>query len=195
MLIKCELCGNDQLVKNDGYYVCEECGTRYTPEEARRLVVKNVDTVSDDSIENWRILGLRAYEKPDYDTAEKYFTKILEKDPFDCQAVHYVGLFKAVNEIPDTNNAVRLLEENITEATSFIDDTELDPEEEFRARMDVIIQNIQEGLRVIRFGSERNHPVSWDREYFLYVSAFVAGYKSELVGESEGFPKLVKDVL
>ena len=28
MLIKCELCGNDHLVKDDGYYVCEECGKK-----------------------------------------------------------------------------------------------------------------------------------------------------------------------
>lgn len=37
--IKCELCGSNQLIKKDGYYQCEYCGTKYTPEEAKKMIV------------------------------------------------------------------------------------------------------------------------------------------------------------
>lgn len=37
--IKCELCGNNQLIKKDGFFQCEYCGTKYTLEEARKLFV------------------------------------------------------------------------------------------------------------------------------------------------------------
>ncbi|MBQ3501749.1 MAG: TFIIB-type zinc finger domain-containing protein, partial [Oscillospiraceae bacterium] len=26
----CEMCGNNDLVKQDGYFVCQYCGTKYT---------------------------------------------------------------------------------------------------------------------------------------------------------------------
>jgi hypothetical protein len=36
--IKCELCGSNQLIKKDGYFQCEYCETKYTLEEARKLI-------------------------------------------------------------------------------------------------------------------------------------------------------------
>ena len=36
-IIKCEMCGSNRLIKSDGVYQCEFCGTKYTPEEAKNL--------------------------------------------------------------------------------------------------------------------------------------------------------------
>ena len=36
--IKCEMCGSNDIIKKDGYYVCENCGTKYTPDEARKML-------------------------------------------------------------------------------------------------------------------------------------------------------------
>lgn len=36
--IKCELCGSNQLFKKDGFFQCEFCGTKYSLEEARKLI-------------------------------------------------------------------------------------------------------------------------------------------------------------
>ena len=33
--IQCELCGSNDLVKQNGVYVCQYCGTQYTIEEAK----------------------------------------------------------------------------------------------------------------------------------------------------------------
>ncbi len=37
--IQCELCGNNQLIKKDGFFQCEYCGTKYTLEEAKKLII------------------------------------------------------------------------------------------------------------------------------------------------------------
>ena len=43
--IKCELCGSNQLIKKDGFFQCEYCGTKYTLEEAKKLFVSGTVSV------------------------------------------------------------------------------------------------------------------------------------------------------
>ena len=43
--IKCELCGSGDLVKQEGVFVCQHCGTKYSLEEARKLMVEINGTV------------------------------------------------------------------------------------------------------------------------------------------------------
>ena len=33
----CEMCGSTELVKQNGMYVCQYCGTKYSVEEAKKL--------------------------------------------------------------------------------------------------------------------------------------------------------------
>lgn len=35
-LLKCEMCGGTELVKQDGLFVCQQCGCKYSVEEARK---------------------------------------------------------------------------------------------------------------------------------------------------------------
>ncbi len=35
--LTCEICGSNDLIKENGLYVCQHCGTKYTVEEARQL--------------------------------------------------------------------------------------------------------------------------------------------------------------
>ncbi len=46
--IQCELCGNNQLIKKDGYFQCEYCGTKYTLEEAKKLIVSGAVQIEGD---------------------------------------------------------------------------------------------------------------------------------------------------
>lgn len=39
--LTCELCGSTQFVKDAGVFVCQGCGTKYTTEEARRMLGQN----------------------------------------------------------------------------------------------------------------------------------------------------------
>ena len=47
--IRCEMCESQDLVKKDGYYVCQNCGTKYDPEEAKKLLVEVPVSVKTDN--------------------------------------------------------------------------------------------------------------------------------------------------
>ena len=36
----CEMCGSSDLLKQDGLFVCQSCGTKYTTEDAKKLLVE-----------------------------------------------------------------------------------------------------------------------------------------------------------
>ncbi len=65
--IKCELCGSNELVKQEDYFVCQFCGTKYTPEAAKKLLVevdnpvsvKGINDVDEDikNVESLTIIG------------------------------------------------------------------------------------------------------------------------------------------
>ena len=38
--LKCEMCGGNQLLKQDGVFVCQNCGTQYTVEEAKKMMIE-----------------------------------------------------------------------------------------------------------------------------------------------------------
>ena len=42
--IKCEMCESNDVIKTDGYYVCQSCGTKYSVEEAKKLLVDNTES-------------------------------------------------------------------------------------------------------------------------------------------------------
>ena len=47
-VIKCELCGSSDLIKKDGLFECQYCGTKYTLEEARNLFTDAIVSISGD---------------------------------------------------------------------------------------------------------------------------------------------------
>lgn len=43
--LTCEMCGNTDIVKNEGVFVCQSCGCKYTVEEARKMMVEGTVSV------------------------------------------------------------------------------------------------------------------------------------------------------
>ena len=37
----CELCGSNEFIKDEGFFVCQHCNTKYTTEEAKEIVSKS----------------------------------------------------------------------------------------------------------------------------------------------------------
>lgn len=54
--IKCELCGSNSFTKEDGYFVCDHCNTKYTLEEAKKLIVSGTVEVVTGNAEKERLL-------------------------------------------------------------------------------------------------------------------------------------------
>lgn len=72
--LTCEMCGGNDLVKQDGLYVCQHCGTKYSVEEAKRLF-KNGTVEIDNSrkLDNLYVLARRAIDEKDFKSAQGSF--------------------------------------------------------------------------------------------------------------------------
>lgn len=80
----CELCGSNDLVKQDGLFVCQHCGTKYTVDEARKLLENGVVRVTvDNSPQLEKILSLAddAFKDMNYEASENYYSQAIEVEP------------------------------------------------------------------------------------------------------------------
>ena len=41
----CEMCGSNDIVKKDGLYVCQFCGTKYSVEDAKKMMIDGTTTL------------------------------------------------------------------------------------------------------------------------------------------------------
>ncbi len=117
--IKCEMCGSTDLIKMDGVFVCQSCGTKYSVEEARKMMIEGTVDVSgstvklDDSAElqNLYELARRAKDTDNNDNGLKYYEMILLKDPTSWEANFYSIYFKAlkckIGEISEAATTVK----------------------------------------------------------------------------------------
>lgn len=92
--LTCEMCGSTDLVKQDGMYVCQSCGTKYSVEEAKKMMIEGTVDVSGSivrvdnsaSIANYLKMAKSAYDSSNQKEAESYCNKIIEIDPNNYQA-------------------------------------------------------------------------------------------------------------
>lgn len=91
--LTCEMCGSTELMKQDGVFVCQTCGTKYSVEEAKKMMVEGTVEVAgtvkvDDSakIANYYTMAESAYDASNQKEAESYCNKIIEVDPSNYKA-------------------------------------------------------------------------------------------------------------
>ena len=132
--LTCEMCGSTNLIKEDGVFVCQSCGTKYSVEEAKKMMIDGtvevtgtvkIDTSSE--LANLYEIARRAKETGNSENALKYYDMILVKDPKSWEANFYVVYFKATSckiaeiqsaAISITNcleSVITLVKDNVTE--------------------------------------------------------------------------------
>lgn len=97
----CEMCDSKDLVKQEGVYVCQNCGTKYSVEEAKKLMIEGTVDVSGSTVkidnsselENLYELARRAKNSRDYQNGIKYYEQILIKDSSSWEAYLYSTCF------------------------------------------------------------------------------------------------------
>lgn len=86
--IVCELCEGTEFAKEGGMFVCQGCGTKYTPDEAKAMM-KEVEggaapapavNPNHQQIDNLLILATNAFESSNNEETEGYCNKIIELD-------------------------------------------------------------------------------------------------------------------
>ena len=48
--LTCEMCGSTELMKQDGVFVCQTCGCKYSVEEAKKMMVEGTVDVSGSTV-------------------------------------------------------------------------------------------------------------------------------------------------
>ncbi|MBR6864915.1 MAG: TFIIB-type zinc finger domain-containing protein [Bacteroidales bacterium] len=138
-VIKCELCGGTELIKQDGFFVCQSCGTKYTLEEARKMMVEvegddaAVPFVKEQSSElkNLYEIARRAKDSDNNENAHKYYDMIMVKDPSSWEANFYVVYFKAMScKIAEIASAGTSVEKSLTPVLSLVQEGITDEEEQ-----------------------------------------------------------------
>lgn len=102
--LTCEMCGSTDLMKQDGVFVCQSCGCKYSIEEAKKMMVEGkVDvsgsTVNIDStqkLDNLYTLAQRAKAARNSEDAARYYNEIRIYDPNSWEATFYAVYFTAL---------------------------------------------------------------------------------------------------
>lgn len=122
--LKCEMCGSNDVVKQDGLYVCQNCGTKYSVEEARKMMIEGMVEVQgtvkiDKSNETDNLLQLaqEAISSVNGEEAYSYANRVLEIEPNNAQAwfLRMIGVdltailedLKVFEVIKAGNNAIK----------------------------------------------------------------------------------------
>lgn len=102
--LTCEMCGSTNLIKEGGVFVCQSCGTKYSVEEAKKMMVEGTVDVkgtvkvdTSDELKNLYEIARRAKDSGNSENATRYYDMILVKDPSSWEANFYVVYYKAMS--------------------------------------------------------------------------------------------------
>jgi len=128
--LTCEMCGSTDLMKQDGVFVCQTCGCKYSVEEAKKMMVEGTvevqGTVKVDNsafVEKYLANARRAKSKEDWEETEKYYNMVEQNDPSNIEAIFYSSFGKAKMSLVDADIYKRQqVFKVLTNCVSIIDD-------------------------------------------------------------------------
>ena len=129
--LTCEMCGSTNLLKQDGVFVCQSCGTKYSVEEAKKMMVEGTVDVTgtvkvdtSDELKNLYEVARRAKDSNNSESAAKYYDMILVKDPKSWEANFYVPYFSAMTcKIAEISTVAERVSNNQSTTISLIKET------------------------------------------------------------------------
>mgnify|MGYP002515535794 CR=1 FL=1 len=108
--LTCEMCGGTDLMKQDGVFVCQSCGTKYSVEEAKKMMVEvggTVEVKNAAQLENLLNLANSSFESKNYAQAEEFCNQVIAMDDKNYEAWKLKG--EAINYQINSKNQ-RILE-------------------------------------------------------------------------------------
>lgn len=94
------MCASHDVVKQDGFYVCQSCGTKYTPDDAKKLMVdvsgSSVRVDNTDELKKLYEVARRAKSEHNSEQAAEYYGRILMLEPDSWEANFYKPYYTAM---------------------------------------------------------------------------------------------------
>ena len=91
--LACEMCGCTDMIKQNGFFVCQSCGTKYSMEEAKKMMIAGTVNIAgtvkvdmSERLQNLYTIARRAKDEENYENAAKYYELILQEDPQSWEA-------------------------------------------------------------------------------------------------------------
>lgn len=168
--LTCEMCGSTNLIKEGGVFVCQSCGTKYSVEEAKKMMVEGTVDVkgtvkvdSSDELKNLYEIARRAKDSDNRENAAKYYDMILVKDPSSWEANYYVVYFNAMScKIGEISSAACSVSNCLESVLNLIKDNVTDKNEQGAALTEIMLRN--DLISRMLFNGARNHYAGIDSQ-------------------------------
>lgn len=164
----CEMCGSTNLIKEGGVFVCQSCGTKYSVEEAKKMMVEGTVDVkgtvkvdSSDELKNLYEIARRAKDSDNSENAAKYYDMILVKDPSSWEANFYVVYYKAMScRIVEIRSAAISIANCLEPVLSLVKNNLTDISEQKAVLNEILLRNTE--ISSMLANGARNHYMSID---------------------------------
>lgn len=137
--ITCEICGSNDIIKKDDFFECRLCGTKYSVEEVKKIVLEgNIDISgsavkidNSGNIENYLSIAQNAYKANNMSECENYCNRVLEIDSKNYEA----WLLKGKTAIFQSSKVEFIIEKIINCYSNAIDNTPEDKIDEIKSEI------------------------------------------------------------
>ena len=100
--LTCEMCGSTELVKQEGFFVCQTCGCKYSVEEAKKMMIEGtvevqgaVNVQNAAQLESLLKLAHSSFDSKNYAQAEEFCNQVISMDSLNYEAWKLKG--EAIN--------------------------------------------------------------------------------------------------
>ena len=151
--LTCEMCNSTDLVKQDGFFVCQTCGCKYSVEEAKKMMLEGTvdvqDTVQVDNsafVEKYLANARRAKQKEDWKESEKYYNMVEQNDPTNIEAIFYSTFAQIKSALleAETKDKRQGVFNILVKSVSVIDENYDNTSEEHQKLLSEIMDDIKE---------------------------------------------------
>lgn len=186
--LACEMCGSTDMMKQDGFFICQNCSTKYSVEEARKMMgvegdVAEASAVNGnfDKLEKLYQIARRAKDDDNDENAAKYYEMIMIEDPLSWEASFYTVYYSAKKcKIAEIGTAATKVAKTITTVLRLIKET-VEGEEAQKAAYNEVANKV-ELLGAMLFIGAKNH---YDGISYQVKSRFTAQYASWVISTAD----------
>ena len=176
--LTCEMCGSTDMIKQDGVFVCQACGMKYSVEEAKKMMIEgtvevqgNVQVRNAAQLENLLKLARSSFDSNNYAQAEEFCNQVIAMDDKNYEAWKLKG--EAINYQIGSKNQ-RILEVYNCIMTSY---RVLDEEQKKEKRTEILdsLKTCLEGeveFWLKQFESNRPTDAALTRAKNAYIDAY-----------------------